>query len=223
MYVSFETDFMLRGPAISARDARIAAPPRSGFLHLAPGQMLFHQGDSARSIYRVEAGAMRLRRVTETGRQQVIAFGYPGDLIGFPVGGERTCECEALGPARISVISLGIGATDRTCPFLTDAALHEIGKMQEHFMTLSRKSSRQKLASFLNVLLRRAGKADGDGLSVCLPMSRADIADFLGLRTETVSRSFTDLRERGLIALPEAHDVRILDPDGLAALAEADD
>jgi CRP/FNR family transcriptional regulator len=70
--------------------------------------------------------------------------------------------------------------------------------------------------------MRRVGLKDAEGIHVDLPMSRADIADFLGIRTETVSRAFTDFRLAGLIALPSAQHVRILRPDALADIAEGD-
>ena len=89
-------------------------------------------------------------------------------------------------------------------------------------MTLGQKSSRERVASVLVVLMRRAGQHDETGIHIELPMSRADIAEFLGLRTETVSRAFTDLRVAGLIDLPTAQHVTVLDPDELVKAADGD-
>ena len=77
-------------------------------------------------------------------------------------------------------------------------------------MTLGRASARERVASFLLVLMRRVGQHDAEGIHIDLPMSRSDIADFLGLRTETVSRAFTDLRQSGAIALPSAQNVTVV-------------
>jgi CRP-like cAMP-binding protein len=102
------------------------------------------------------------------------------------------------------------------------AALREISAMQDHFMMLARKSAQEKVASFLMVLADRIGTPHGDFISIDLAMTRTDIADFLGLTVETVSRTFTQLRAGGIIALDSAQTVIVLDPDALADLAEAD-
>jgi CRP/FNR family transcriptional regulator len=106
--------------------------------------------------------------------------------------------------------------------FLAAAALWEIGALQEHLTTLGRTSARERVASFLLVLMRRVGAHDDLGIHIDLPMSRADIAGFLGLRTETVSRAFTDFRVSGLIALPSAQHVTVLKPEALAEIAEGE-
>jgi CRP-like cAMP-binding protein len=226
MFVTFDSELLSRAPVISVPGLGTQGPGRDQPVRLRPGQFLYRQGDDARTIYRVTEGVLRLSCVTERGHQQVVAFGYPGDVVGFPVRGHRTSECDALTPATVTSIPARLpeggsgGAAEAA--FLAAAALWEIGAMQEHLMTLGRKSSRERVASFLVVLTRRVGRHDGAGIHVDLPMSRADIADFLGLRTETVSRAFTDLREAGLIALPTAQHVTVLDPVGLAEAAEID-
>ena len=90
-------------------------------------------------------------------------------------------------------------------------------------MMLGRKSSVEKLASFLRVLTDRVGQPLGDFNQVTLPMTRADIADFLGLTTETVSRTFTQLRKSKIIAIDHVNTVIILKPIALHAIAEGDD
>jgi CRP-like cAMP-binding protein len=206
-----------------------AAPPATAREHqvrLRPGQFLYHQGDEARTVYRVAEGVLRLSRVTERGHQQVIAFGYPGDIVGLPVRGLRNTDCDALTLAVLTAIPArlpeGTGGEAAEAAFIAAAALWEIGAMQEHLTTLGRTSARERVASFLVVLMRRVGCRDEGGLHVDLPMGRADIAGFLGLRTETVSRAFTDFRQSGLIALPSAQHVTILKPEALAAVAEGD-
>jgi CRP-like cAMP-binding protein len=226
MFVTFDSEILSRAPAIKVPSLPGSPAGREHQVRLRPGQFLFHQGDAARTIYRVTEGVVRLAHVTEKGHQQVIAFGYPGDLVGLPVRGLRNTDCDALTPAVLTVIAARLpeesnGAAAEAA-FLAAAALWEIGAMQEHLMTLGRKSSRERMASFLVVLMRRVGRHDADGIHVDLPMSRADIADFLGIRTETVSRAFTDFRTAGLIALPSAQHVTILKPEALAEIAEGD-
>lgn len=89
-------------------------------------------------------------------------------------------------------------------------------------MMLGRKSSIEKLASFLRVLAERVGAPQEEYAQVTLPMTRSDIADFLGLTTETVSRTFTQLRKSGIIAVDHVNTVVILRPTALRAIAEGD-
>jgi CRP/FNR family transcriptional regulator len=195
-------------------------------LRLEQGKILYHQGDAGETIYKVKEGVLRLSRVTVKGRQQVVAFAFPGDTFGFPVKGRRHTDCDALVPSRLVVQSArmpgdGSVRADELAS-LARAALHEIGDMQEHLMILGRKSSREKVAAFLSTVSRRLGEADGEAIRVDLPMGRTDIADYLGLRTETVSRAFTDLRQSGIISLGTAQSVSILDPEALDDIAEGD-
>lgn len=225
MFVTSDLDFMTHAPGI-ALPTRRGPGGRLPALRLRQGQFLYHQGDDARTVFRVAEGVLRLSRVTEAGQQQVVGFGYPGDIVGFHVQGQRTTDCDALTPALLTVIAATLPDEDAgrgaDAAFLAAAALWEIGAMQDHLMTLGRKSSRERVASFLVVLLRRAGHWSEDGLALDLPMCRTDIADFLGIRTETVSRAFTDLRQAGVIDLPSAQHVVVLDPAALADIAEGD-
>ena len=226
MFVAFDSDITSHAPEIAQGIAAGRAQRRDARLRLRPGQILFHQGDDARSVYHIDNGVLRLTRVTERGRQQVIAFGYPGDIVGLPVQGLRSTDCEALTPATLTPVPARL-PTERSgniaeAAFLAAAALWEVGVMQEHLMTLGHKSSRERVSSFLVALMRRVGRHDDEGVHVDLPMSRSDIADFLGLRTETVSRAFTDLRQAGLIDLPSAQHVTIVRPDLLETFAEGD-
>jgi CRP-like cAMP-binding protein len=226
MFVTFDSEILSRAPAITVPGRTAHGVQRDHSVRLRPGQFLFHQGDEAHTVYRVTQGVLRLARVTERGHQQVIAFGYPGDIVGLPVRGQRNTDCDALTPATVTAITARLpeasSGAAADAAFLAAAALWEIGAMQEHLTTLGRTSSRERVASFLVVLMRRVGHQDDGGIHVDLPMSRADIADFLGLRTETVSRAFTEFRQSGLIALPSAQHVTILDPKGLADAAEGD-
>ena len=88
-------------------------------------------------------------------------------------------------------------------------------------MMLARKSATEKVASFLMVLLERIGVNEGGLSMIELKMKRADIADFLGLTIETVSRTFTQLRNSGIISLQSAQSVVVLDADSLAEVSEA--
>lgn len=194
---------------------------------LKQGKHLFREGDPAEKVYEVATGVVRLTRILEDGRRQIIAFGYPGDTVGFPSDGRYHTDCDALMPTTLFVhrradleTANGNAALHER---LLNAALREISGMQDHFMMLGRKSSIEKLASFLLVLTKRVGEPIGDFNQVNLPMTRADIADFLGLTTETVSRTFTLLRKSQIIAIDHVNTIIILKPTALRGIAQGTD
>ena len=191
--------------------------------HLAQGQSLYREGDNAERVYEVRTGVLRISRLLKDGRRQVIAFGYPGDIVGFPHDGEHHTDCDALTEATLVSYSreaLENSEGDKLLhKHLMQAALQEISAMEDHFMILGRKSAHEKVASFLSTLSERVGAPLGQYLQVELPMSRGDIADFLGLTTETVSRAFTCLRKSGIIAIDCINTVVIVDADQLDARA----
>jgi CRP-like cAMP-binding protein len=193
---------------------------------LAIGANVYREGDEATHIYEVKTGILRLTRVLANGRRQVISFALPGDVIGFPNGKNHHTDCDVLESCEVTIhprAALDAGARDpETQQRLLKAALREISAMQDHFMMLARKSALEKVASFLMVLADRIGTPHGNHISIDLAMKRADIADFLGLTIETVSRTITQLRASAIIALHSAQTVIILDPAALAEAAETD-
>lgn len=222
MYVTFHNEFSSHNPVVT----KSADTSQMRTTRVKSGEALFREGDTAHRVYEIQSGVLRLSRVMENGRRQVIAFGYPGDIVGFPHDGEHHTDCEALTPVQVVAHSretLECGKKDpETHKRLINAAMREIGNMQDHFMMLGRKSASEKVASFLAVLNERSGLAVGKFSQLELPMSRSDIADFLGLTTETVCRTLTQLRKSGVIALDQVHIVVVLKPDALMALAERD-
>ena len=206
-------------PARSVRHAPLT--------RLGTGQHLYREGDPVERLYQVVSGVVRLTRMLEDGRRQVIAFGYPGDIIGFPADGCHHTDCAALVATtlrsyRRAALDHGDGDPELHLALL-QAALREISAMQDHVMMLGQKSAAERVASFLNVVTRRYGTDLGTCRQIELPMCRNDIADFLGLTTETVSRAFTSLRKAGVIALDGAQTITVLEPDTLEELALGSD
>jgi CRP/FNR family transcriptional regulator len=204
----------------------VTTTPQSAEARLKPGAYLFYEGDEVEWLYQVTSGVVRLTRLLSDGRRQVISFGYPGDIVGFPAAGLHHTDCEALSDARLQPFRRSALESADNDPelhsALLQAALDEISAMQDHFMMLGRKSASEKLASFLCALVQRVGTDLGQYRSVKLPMSRADIADFLGLTTETVSRTFTQLRKSKIIAIDNIHTIVVLRPTALAGLSVND-
>lgn len=191
---------------------------------LKKGTYLYFEGDDVSHLFFIETGVVRLTRVLEDGRRQVIAFGYPGDIIGFPAKGAHHTDCEALSDTKLCTIPRKALEDSSFDPdlhkVLVDAALQEISGMQDHFMMLGRKSAPEKVASFLNVLLERICDTSKEPPVVDLPMSRSDIADFLGLTTETVCRCLTALRKAGIIRVDGINKIAVLDTPALAQRAD---
>lgn len=191
---------------------------------LEEGQHLFFESDPARFVYEVVSGVFRLTRLHKDGRRQVIAFGFPGDLIGLPSDGRHTTECDAVTKAEIVVHRCDpLSQLDRD-PVLQSAvmtaALHEISMLQDHFLMLGRRLASEKVAAFLCLLLDRIGEPLGIYRLIRLPMNRSDIADYLGLTPETISRSITQFRDQKIVALDDAHTMIVLDAARLRDLAE---
>jgi CRP/FNR family transcriptional regulator/CRP/FNR family nitrogen fixation transcriptional regulator len=192
---------------------------------LAPRATLFREGDAAAHLYEVASGTLRLTRLLETGRRQVVAFATPGDIVGFPAGGLHHADCEAL--TEVTVIAHrrstleDAGGDPALHRRLQEAALAEISRLQDHLLMLARKGATGKLASFLGEMADRQGVYGPKGIAVNLEMPRADVADYLCLSLETVSRTLTRMTEEGLVARDGAIRLIVTDRRGLQAMASA--
>ncbi len=217
MYVTLSSEMIAdcRTTPVTSRDGGDARRLR----RCATGTSLFLEGDAATQVFEVVTGVLRLSRVLENGRRQVIAFGLPGDVVGFPKGDRHHTDCEVIATAELvthrRAVLEAADSDPETHLRLLKAALREISAMQDHFMMLGRKSAMEKVASFLVVLAQRTGVPIGNYTTFHLPMSRTDIADFLGMTIETVCRTFSRLRRDGIIALETAQTVLIRDMDAL--------
>lgn len=222
MYVTIPSEF----PAKPNIAALASSTHRSNASHFKAGTYLYFEQDDVEWLYQVTSGVLRLTRLLEDGRRQVIAFGYPGDIVGFPSDGVHHTDCDILVDATLqpyskSVLDCGDG-DPQLHQALLHAALREISAMQDHFMMLGRKSALEKVSSFLCVLAERVGQDCGEYKQLNLPMNRADIADFLGLTTETVSRTLTQLRKSDVIAIENVHTIIVLHPAQLFKLSQGD-
>ena len=228
MYVTLSTEPAsqprARGTALPRRPKAATEVPKNALAQQrqqAAGTHLFREGDRAEHVYEIRAGIVRLTRVLENGRRQVIAFGLPGDIVGFPNGEVHHTDRDVIASADLILHrrrALDSGAGDpETHQRLLRAALREISAMQDHFMVLARKSAMEKVASFLVVLCQRTGTRHGatNNIAFALPMGRADIADFLGLTVETVSRTLTLLRKAGTLTLYTPQRVVVNDMQAL--------
>jgi len=187
-------------------------------------EFIFAEGDPVNQIYRVEAGAVSLFKMLPDGRRQILGFAYPGDFIGLGAHDEHIMNAQAIKSSRVRSMALStlhrIAKEDPTlCFTLYRAVAQDLAATRDLMMTTGHRSASERVAAFLVALSRRSEGAD-QGRVVELPMTRADIADFLGLTIETISRTLTKLKTNGLIDLPQSTRVILLDIVELRKLAE---
>lgn len=227
MYVTAPHNFLDADQVVNKLLLENEKSPHASIKSVNAGSMIFCEGDESRFVYEVVGGVVRTSKFLCDGRRQVISFGYPGDLIGISHDCRYHSDCDAVSDVKLHVhhknaCSAEVLNDPVYCEKLLRQTAAEVTSMQEHFMMLGRKSSIERVASFLNTLAKRVGSEESGQIGFDLPMSRADIGDFLGLTIETVSRAFTRLRKSGVIELPNPHRVCVLHPDTLADLAERD-
>jgi CRP/FNR family transcriptional regulator len=193
-------------------------------LKLDSSQTLFHEGDPATRVFTLTSGTLKLYKLLPDGRRQVTGFIHPGDFLGMSMDDEHVFTAEAVEDAilcwfprnRFDGFVEENGSMERE---LYRMAAHELAAAQQQMVLLGRKTATERLASFLLLLAERAERVPGR-TSVRLPMSRSDIADYLGLTKETISRVFSIFRRDRLIRLRAADEVEIVDREGLEQLAE---
>lgn len=184
------------------------------------GADIMRAGERADFFGTVVDGVVKLTRSLPDGRRQMVGLLFPGDFVGHVMRREVDYDASAATEVTMCVYpraafqalmadSPGLQAR------LLALTLNELDAAQEQLLLLGRKSAREKVASFLLALLRRSK----DGVSARLPLSRAEIAEYLGLTIETVSRQMTGLREAGVIAFDGQRDIRAPDIERLAAEA----
>ena len=193
--------------------------------HLAPGQALFHEGDPATRVFTLTRGTVKLYKLLADGRRQVTGFMHPGDFLGISIDDEHAFSAEAIEDAQLCWFP-----RNRFDDFVEEQssmerelyrmAAHELAAAQQQMVLLGRKTATERLASFLLLTERSGRPAGGRSDLVSLPMSRSDIADYLGLTKETVSREISALRRDRVIRLQALDRVEILDRPALEQRAE---
>lgn len=184
------------------------------------GQAIYGQEESAEAWYRVVAGLLRRFSVRPSGRRQIVDFLQPGDFFGFAGGDENHGFCVEAVVAGTVVACYPRGrvealadADPRVGRFIRRKALEAVNRLQGQIRILGRTRAPEKVGAFLlDMATRFAGR---DGARLVLPMSRYDIADYLSLSVETVSRAMTELQESGAIMLAGTRQVTIVLRDTL--------
>jgi CRP/FNR family transcriptional regulator len=194
-------------------------------LPLSAGDGLFHAGDALYNLYVVRAGCIRTTHPASDGDEQVIGFHLPGELLGLDAISDGHHHCDAVALERTSVCSVPFDQLEDVAshvPGLQHQMLRiisqELVQDHQHLVALGRRTARERLALFLHSLSQRLYAAGYSGEDFRLPMSRDDIASYLGLALETVSRLLGRLSDEGVIAV-ERRRVRVLDAAMLASIS----
>ena len=186
----------------------------------AKGAQIYGEGEPSVYFYKITNGLARCYRMTPDGRRQIVVFYVPGDLFGFEVGDRHTLSVEAITDCRICLIKrtsvINAAAHDHVMAReLWMNISREIRRGQEHILQFGRPAC-ARVASFLLEMVQRVPTANAKALAI----SRQDIADYLDLRIETVSRAMARLARAGAIAPSSRRKITIRDPGALHQVAD---
>lgn len=223
-YLRREANAPALGAVVSATCADEALPALSGIgivSRFDRGETLFTGGDAARDIFRIVSGAVRIYQLMADGRRQIIRFSLPNEFLALDEGPIHALSAEAIG----DVVAVRYNR-DRLARFLEEQPAvgrsflkhlrRDLCAAQSHLLLLGRQVPRERMAHFLLDMLSRDGKC----LLLELPMGRQDIADYLGLTIETVSRVLAELKRSGHITIPSRHGIIICNVSRLQMVAD---
>jgi len=192
-------------------------------MHFARGETIFSEGDSAEYAYKIASGTVRLCKHMPDGRRQIAQFIFPGEFFSFMDLKEHSFTAEAVNDVVLlcypqkQIERLGderLTLRKRFAAVLT----RRVRDIQNHLVMLGRQTAKERLAAFLVHVIEHMGIGK-NGLME-LPMSRQDMADYLGLTIETVCRVLSAMKRGGLIDIPNLHQLVIKNPSALSELAE---
>ncbi|MDE8350003.1 MAG: helix-turn-helix domain-containing protein [Acidocella sp.] len=198
---------------------------------ISPGKVFIEEGDPANYFYNINEGMVRVFKALPDGRRHITGFMGAGQFLGLAISGHCAFSAEAMeevhlcrfSRATLNQVFADFPALERR---LLNIAAHELTVAHEQMLLLARKSAVERVSSYLLNLVMQLdacaeGKLPSSKLILKLPISRADLADYLGLTIETVSRSFAQLKRNGLIEFSNAHAVTLLNPQRLELVANA--
>ena len=191
------------------------------------GDMLFENGETFTSLYAIRTGFFKTSVASEDGREQVTGFQMAGEIIGLDgiVNDHHTCNAVALEDAEVCVMPFEhIEDLSREFPVLQKHVhkimSREIVRENGMMMLLGNMSAEERLANFLVNLIQRLYARGQSQSEFILRMSREEIGSYLGLKLETVSRTFSKYSEEGIIEVKQRH-IKILKPDALKQLVKS--
>jgi CRP/FNR family transcriptional regulator len=218
------------GSSVPVATPAIVAFERTGqVVNYLRGKTVIEEGSPALQVFKVVSGALRTVRLLADGRRHITQFLLPGDFLGFthesdyPYSVEAAADTTVVRYSRRAFESL-LDEHPKAGRSFLNVLSKELAAAQNHLLLLGRKNAEEKLANFLlNLADTMARNAKGEATTTELPMNRSDIADYLGLTIETVSRLLSRFRHRKIIDLPTTHSVVFRDRDALESLSVAGD
>ena len=188
-------------------------------LHFAQDREIYGEGDEAETFFKIVSGVVRTCKFLSDGRRQIDAFNVEGDIFGLEAGDEHRRSAEAVSDCTvISYRRRGVerlaANNDALSRQLLSYAMHNMARAQDHALLLGRKRAVEKVVAFLMEWADRSSRTG----TIALAMTRQDIADYLGLTIETVSRTLSQLERDAMIELCTARQIHFKNPVALRAL-----
>jgi CRP/FNR family transcriptional regulator len=196
--------------------------------HLTAGQSLFFEGDAAKHLFEVVEGSLRIFRIISDGRRVITGFLHAGDIVGVSLKNHYLYSAEAICDTKVRRFSrkafeAEVSNSPDLRPQVFARLCDEMAAAQDQMVLLSRKNAEERVCTFLLKQLRRDPAHRQVNAIVELPMTRLDIADYLGLTIETVSRTMTKLTNKGILVSAGRHFVRIMKYGMLVQLSGDED
>ena len=171
---------------------------------LRSGTTIFSEGELADSAFGLSQGVVRLYKLLPDGRRHVVAFALPGDFLGMPLADRHNFSADAIGEVALCRFSRSdltgfIQSSPNIMRLMIEFATRELNMAQDQLLLLGNGSAEERVAIFLVSWRNRLARLSVFSESVPLPMRRQDIADFLGLKLETVSRTLAKLEQKNVI------------------------
>ncbi|MCE9650086.1 MAG: helix-turn-helix domain-containing protein [Parvibaculum sp.] len=188
-------------------------------------ETIFSEGDCAKYCYRLVSGSVRLCKLLADGRRQISDFFLPGDFFGYADFDTYALSAEAVTGVVVTRYARNqveaVSESDSRFRRRLGQLLHErFNAAQLHLVMLGRYTVKERISSFLIQMAERLDPGAGSADEIELPMSRLDIADYLGLTIETVCRAISDLKRADVIAVPSIHRIVLRKPSVLRDLVE---
>lgn len=185
---------------------------------------IFLEADKAEFVYVIRDGVVVLSKLLRDGRRQITGLLFPGDFLGLATSGTYNYSAEPAARAalcRFSRTELAQHCTEfpEMELKLLEFASNELAVARDHVLLLGRMSAMQRVASLLLMLQHRQQRSSTPSAQIILPLGRAEIADYLGLRLETVGRALSQLVDNGLVEVPKPRRIAVLDQNALNGLA----
>lgn len=192
------------------------------------GACILAEGENSTSVFNIVEGSVRLSRLLSDGRRVVTGFLFPGDFLGLTLDGTNSITAEAIGDVEVCRMDRkrldGLFAEIPKLEHrLLEMTVGELISGRDHMMLLARKTLRERMATFLITFEDQLRESDEEPAVIKLPMARADIADYLGVTVETISRCLAAMAEEGLIQLLSPRRIIILDHVRMEEIAEGED